>query len=108
MITGIISLSVTVLSTVGGCLCGLLVVGVVLGMIGGVVAIIMGFMARSRVPGSGGGLTGILTGFGTLLIGLVFIVLLAIGVAWVVNNQPPPGGGPGMGQPGGFNNNKRF
>jgi hypothetical protein len=97
MWTGIISLAVTCVVILFGCLCfpPLALVSVV-GMIGGIVAIIMGFMARSRVPGSGAGLTGILTGFGALLIGIAMIVLAVIGVAMFMNMAPPPpGGGPG-------------
>ena len=38
MLTGIISLVVTPLSTVGGCVCGFLFIGIILGLIGGIVA----------------------------------------------------------------------
>jgi hypothetical protein len=99
MITGIISLAVTVLSSAGGCFCVFLMAGTVLGAIGGIVAIVMGFMARSRVPGSGAGLTGILTGFGSLLIAIAFAISAAIGVAWIVQNQPPPGAAGGKAPP---------
>jgi hypothetical protein len=95
MWTGIGSLAVTCVVLLFGCLCfPPLAIVSVLGMIGGIVAIIMGFMARSRVPGSGAGLTGILTGFGTLLIGIAMIVLAVIGAAMFMKMAPPPAAGP--------------
>ena len=106
MLTGILSLALTLISTIGGCLCGLLLIGVILGMVGGIVAIVLGFMARSRVPGSGSGLTGILTGFGAVLIGITMIVLAAIGLGVMMNMAPPPP--PNNPPPPGFNNNRRF
>jgi hypothetical protein len=105
MITGIISISLTVLSAVGSCLCVAGVVGVGLGMIGGIVAIILGFIARARTPGSGGGLTGILTGFGSLLLGLLLVTLFVIGFGFLAMNAPPP---PAPGPPPNVNKPKRF
>ena len=104
MIVGIISISLTVLTGLLSCLCIFGVVGVVAGAIGGIVAVILGFVARSRTPGSGAGLTGILTGFGSLAIALVLVLLFILGVGFLAMNQPPggnknfggPGGGPGM------------
>jgi hypothetical protein len=95
MWTGIVSLAVTCVVILFGCLCfPPLALVAVLGMGGGIVAIVMGFMARSRVPGSGTGLTGILTGFGAVLIGIAMIVLAAVGIGLLMNMKPPPGGPP--------------
>lgn len=94
LLTGIISLAVTLLSTVGACFCAPLAVGTIVGMIGGVVAIVLGFMARSRVPGSGGGLAGILTGFGTILMGIAILILFVLGIGFLAMNVPPPNNPP--------------
>ena len=74
--------------------------GVGLGVIGGIVAVILGFVARSRTPGSGPGLTGILTGFGSLLLAIVMVLLVALGVGIMAMNQPK-GGNNNFGGPGG-------
>src|SRR5687768_10379777 len=58
MITGIASLAITLITGLLSCLCVFGVIGVGLGVIGGIVAIILGFVARSKTPGSGPGLTG--------------------------------------------------
>src|SRR5688572_17734578 len=92
MITGIASISVTLITGLLSCLCAIFVVGVGIGAIGGIVAIVLGFVARSRTPGSGPGLTGILTGFGSLALALLLVILLAVGVGVMAMNQPPPGG----------------
>jgi hypothetical protein len=107
MVVGIVSIAITVFSVLGSCVCIVGVVGVVVGMIGGVVAIILGFVARSRTPGSGTGLTGILTGLGSLLLGLLIVILAAIGIGFLAMNAPPPGGGPGGGNPN-LNKPRRF
>ena len=100
MIVGIVSLSVTLLTGLLSCLCFLGIFGVGLGAIGGIVAVILGFVARSRTPGSGPGLTGILTGFGSLLLAIVMVLLVALGVGIMAMNQPP-GGNNNFGGPGG-------
>ncbi len=95
MWTGIGSLAVTLLSI--GCTCVVphLIFGVILGVLAGIVAIVLGFMARSRSIGSGYGLTGILTGFGSLLIGIALTILIvAVGVAFMNAMPPPPPNAP--------------
>jgi hypothetical protein len=101
MIVGIVSLAITLLTGLLSCLCFLGIFGVGLGAIGGIVAVILGFVARSRTPGSGPGLTGILTGFGSLLLALVMGLLVALGVGIMAMNQPPGGGNNNFGGPGG-------
>jgi hypothetical protein len=107
MITGIISLCLTLISALIGCLCFLGVFGVGLGVIGGIVAIILGFVARSRTPGSTTGLAGILTGFVNLVIGLLMVILVIVGVGFLALNAPPPKAGPGGGNPN-INNPRKF
>lgn len=101
MIVGIISFAITLVTGLLSCLCFLGVIGIGLGAIGGIVAVILGFVARSRTPGSGPGLAGVLTGFGSLALALAMVLLVALGVGFMAMNQtkaggPGPGGGPGM------------
>src|SRR4051794_11755553 len=61
MIVGIISLLLDLISPFGACICPFVLVGVILGFIGGVVAVVLGFMAWNRTK-SGMGMAGIITG----------------------------------------------
>jgi hypothetical protein len=99
MIVGIVSISITLITGLLSCLCALFVFGVGLGAIGGIVAVVLGFVARSKSPGSGAGLTGILTGFGSVALALLMVILAIVGVGVMAMKQPPggPGGGPGGG-----------
>ena len=68
----------------------------------GIVAVILGFIARSQGSRSGMGLAGLILGFATILLGVLATVLLIIGIAWMQANQGQFGpGGPGGGAPGG-------
>jgi hypothetical protein len=107
MVIGIVSLVIDLLTPLGACICPFIIAGVILGLVGGVMAVIFGFMARNRT-GSGMGTAGIITGFIAIAFALVMVILVALGVGFLAMNAPPagPAGGPG-GNPG-FNKPKRF
>ena len=95
MIIGIVAV---IASIVGWCCCGY--VGSGAAILGGVTAVILGFVSRSQGSRSGMGLTGLILGFVAIAIGVFMTILLVIGIAWMKANQGKFGpGGPGGGPP---------
>jgi hypothetical protein len=86
MIVGIISL----VFTLGCCIPYVNFVLGPLGFAGAVTALILGFIGRSRVPGSGTALAGIITGFVSLFLALIMLLLVGLGVGFLAFNAPPP------------------
>jgi hypothetical protein len=95
MIIGIVS----IVFALGCCIPYVGFVSGPLSLIGAIVAIILGFVGRSKVPGSGKALAGIITGFVSLALAALMVILaLVLGFGMLAMN-PQPGGGPG-GAPG--------
>jgi hypothetical protein len=97
MIIGIVS----IVLTLGCCVPYVGFVSGPLSLIGAITAIILGFVGRSKVPGSGKALAGIITGFLSLALGLLMLLLVALGVGFMAMNQPPGGNNNNFGGPGG-------
>lgn len=102
MILGIGSLVIDLISPFGACICPFVFAGVILGLVLGIVAVILGFAARSKIS-SGMGLAGVITGFIGIAIALAMIILVVVGVGIFALNAPPPnnppGGNPNFGPP---------
>jgi hypothetical protein len=84
MIVGIISL----VCTLGCCVPYVNFVLGPLGLAGGITAVILGFVGRSRVPGSGTALAGIITGFISLVLALIMLLLVGLGIGFLALNAP--------------------
>lgn len=97
MIVGIIAVASSLFLW---CCCSF--VGSIGGVLLGAVAVVLGFVSRSQGSRSGMGVTGIVTGFAAILLGVVLSILLLLGVAFMKTNQGKfgPGGGPGGGPAG--------
>ena len=93
MIVGIVS----IVLTLGCCIPYVNLVAGPLGLIAAITAIILGFVGRSKVPGSGKALAGIITGFVSLFLVIVMVVLALVLGFGVMAMNPPPGGGGGAG-----------
>jgi hypothetical protein len=78
-------------------------IGSIGGVLVGALAVILGFVARSQGSRSGMALTGIITGFAAIALGIILTILLFVGVAFMQANQGKfgPGVGGGPGGPGG-------
>jgi hypothetical protein len=90
MIVGIVS----VVCTLGCCIPYVNFVLGPLGLIGAVTALILGFVGRSRVPGSGMALAGIITGFVSLALALVMLLVVGLGIGFLALNAPAPAPAP--------------
>lgn|SRR5690242_740643 len=112
MIVGIISL----VFTLGCCIPYLNFILGPLGLVAAITAVILGFVGRSRVPGSGTALAGIITGFVSLALALVMLILVGLGIGFLALNapRPPAPANNPVAQPQGqpappkFNNPRRF
>lgn len=104
MILGILSILIDLVTPFGACLCPFIIIGAVLGLIGGVVAVILGFAARSRTK-SGMAVAGIVTGFIAIALALAIGILVIAGVGFLALNAPPPQKNPNNPP---FNNPRRF
>src|SRR5436309_1939152 len=79
----------------GGCDKRSAVAGKFGGPLAGIVAVILGFVARSQGSRSGMALAGIITGFAAIVLGIVLFILSLVGVlASAVNNAGGPAPGP--------------
>lgn len=84
---GMISGIVAVVSLLAGC-CVLPIVGQIFGIIFGLAALIMGFIARKQVKesdgeqgGSGMALAALIMGGATLVLAVIFVILAIVGVS---------------------------
>jgi hypothetical protein len=90
MYLGIGSILLVIVSLLGICFClPFVLTGVIVALILGIVAVILGSMARNRTR-SGMGLAGIITGISGIALAATMILLMVLGIGFLTMKHPEP------------------